>query len=395
MSLLLFSVQNAFRKKSAAVLAVLGVAFGTALMTFLLSLAAGMEGRADKTLSELSNRVMVTGKDAIFGGLFFGMGTSPIPASYADAIADLPHVEKVYHQVAAIMRPEGVNYVMPLYGYAAEEISSPGSIPHNRIIEGTAPASDSEIIVGKSLKEYLKLLNSPCETGRSYRFGVPEKGKTRVLELKVVGVYQTGNEVLDGAFAGSERLARDIGRVPAEKVSAISVLVDRVDNVESAAHAIQAELAGKLPEVQVVVPTEVLNPVKNVLDIFSRFLLVVSLAGIVAGGLSITVVMLLSVAGRMREFGILKALGWTPANVVCMVLVESLVLSISGALLGMVLGYCGLVAAGFLIAPDIAALNWKVAAGVGLAGILIGVAGGIYPARRANRAAPAKILRDV
>lgn len=394
MSLLMFSIHNAFRKKVVAALAILGVAFGTALMTFLFSLADGMEKRAERTVSDLSNRIMVTGREAIFGGLFLGMGTPPIPSSYVEAIKGVPHVERVYTQVSVIMRPNGISYVMPLYGYRDEEISGLSNIPHGRVIEGTAPRDENQIIIGKSLREYMKMLNSPYEIGRVYQFNVTDKGKTKVLDLKITGVYHTGNEVLDGAFSGSERLARELGKVQAGKISAINVVVDRVDNVESVAHAVQGELSGKIPEVQVVVPGEVLNPVKNLLDTFGRFLMAVSLVAVLAGGLSIMVVMLLSVVHRMREFGILKALGWAPANIILMVLVESLALSISGCALGILLGYTGLVGARAFIAPDIASLSWQVAASVCLAGIVIGVAGGIYPALRANGAAPAKILRE-
>lgn len=395
MSLLIFSIQNAFRKKAVAALAVLGVAFGTALMTFLFSLAAGMENRAERTFSELSNKIMISGRDAIFGGMFLGMGTQPIPSSYIDIIKNIPHVEKVYAQVSVIMRPKDVNYVMPLFGYGSKEISEMSNIPYNNLIEGTIPENDNEIIMGKSLREYMKFLSYTFEVGNSYPFIIVEKGQAKELELKVVGVYQTGNEVLDGAFSGSEKLAREIGKIPAEKVSSINVVVDELANIEPTGQAIQKELLDKKPEVQVTVPTEVLNPVKSVLEILGKFLMAVSLVAVLAGGLSIMVVMLLSVVNRMREFGILKALGWTPANIIFMILVESLVLSMFGAALGVALGYAGLVAARNFIAADIAVLTWQVAASVSLAGIIIGVAGGIYPAWRANSAVPAKILREV
>jgi len=394
LTLFFFSIHNAFRKRAVSALAVLGVAFGTALMTFLFSLTAGMERRADHTLSDLSNKIMVTGRDAIFGGLFLGMGTPPIPSTYAEEIKKIPHVEKAYTQVSIIMRPQKINYAMPLYGYGLQEISEHAGTPFNRIIEGEAPGNDQEMIMGKSLREYMRFLNSPYEIGGVYQFTVNDKGRAKVVDLKVVGVYQTGNEVLDGAFSGYEKLARDMGKIPAGKITAINVSVDGIQNVETVAQGIQTVLSGKVPEVQVVVPGEVLTPVKNIMDIFGRFLVAVSLVAVTAGGLSIVVVMLLSVINRMKEFGILKALGWTPANIIFMVLVESLALSIFGSALGIALGCGGLALARTFIAPDIAVLTWKVAAGVCLSGIIIGVAGGIYPAFRANSAEPSKILRE-
>jgi len=395
LSMFFFSIQNAFQKKSVAALAILGVAFGTALMTILFSLVGGMERRAEKTFSELSNKIMITGRDAIFGGLFLGMGTGAIPSNYIENIKGIPHVERVYTQVSAIMRPRDINYVIPLYGYKNEDIKGLSLIPHNKIIEGRTPENDREVILGKSLGEYMKLLNSPYQVGKAYSFNIPSGGKTRDLELIMVGIYQTGNEVMDGALVGSEKLAREITNIPPAQVSGINVIIDGVNNVEQVARAIQSALSGKTPEVQVLVPGEVLNPVKNVIDLFGNFLITVAVVAAAAGGLSIMVVMLLSVVSRMREFGILKALGWTPANIMLMVLVESLVLSLSGAALGTLLGYGGLLLAGKFISPDIAVLTWQVTSAVALAGVIIGVAGGIYPAWRANRASPSSILREI
>lgn len=395
MTLFIFSFQNAFRKKPVAFLAIFGVAFGTALVTFLFSLVAGMENRVERTFDEVSNKIVVSGRDAIFGGLFLGMGTTPVPSSYVEAIRNVPHVERVYSQVSVIMQPVNVNFAMPLFGFKAGEVADLANVPQNRIIEGVAPENDREVIIGKSFREYMKLLDSPFEIGNTYQFIVMEGGRAEILELKITGAYQTGNEVLDGAFSGSENLARNMSRIAAGNVSAINVTVDGVNNVESVALAIQKELSGKKPEVQVVAPTGVLTPVKKILNVLSGFLLAVSLVAVIAGGLSIMVVMLLSVVNRTREFGIMKALGWTPANIIFLVLIESLILSISGTTLGLALGYGGMAMARVLIVEDIAVLTWQVGTGICLAGICTGLAGGIYPAWRANSAAPARILREV
>ncbi|MHB8158274.1 MAG: ABC transporter permease [Desulfocucumaceae bacterium] len=199
---------------------------------------------------------------------------------------------------------------------------------------------------------------------------------------------------MDGAFSGSEKLAREMGKVPDGKISAINVFVDGVYNVEPVTQAIESQLAGNVPEVQVVMPGEVLTPVKSILEAMGNFLVAVSLVAVIAGGLSIMVVMLVSVINRMKEFGILKALGWTPANIISMVLVESLVLSLLGSVTGLVMGFGGLFLAKFFIDANVAALTWQVSVSVGIAGISVGVVGGIYPAFLAARAVPAKTLRE-
>lgn len=391
MTLVLFSIRNAFRKKAVAALAVLGVAFGCALMTFLFSVATGMEQRVETTFSNLAGRITVTQKGSMFGGLLQGIGSSSIPVSYMDIIKDVPHVNNVTGQVTNILRPAGATMVLPLFGYGVDETRTDIG-PFQRIVEGTAPVRDDEVAIGKSLLEYLALLNVTYEIGGVYTFEVPGKEADN-LNLKVVGVYRTGNELLDGGFSGTEQLARDIGGLKPGSLSAISAQVGSMEYVEEAAREIEERLSGKKPEVQVVAPRELLLPLNSVLRVLKQFFLAVSSVAVLAGSLTIMVVMLLSVVERRREFGILKALGWTPWNIACMVLVESITLSLLGAGLGLALGYGGLAAVREYLAIDVGALGLRVAALVGACGVLVGAAGGLYPAWRANRAAPAEILR--
>ncbi len=392
MSLLIFSIRNAFRKKAVAALAVLGVAFGCALMTFLFSVAAGMEKRVESTFSNLSGRIAITQKGSMFGGLLQGIGSSAIPVSYIDIVQDVPHVTNVTGQVTNILRPAGAALIMPLFGYGSTETGTESG-PFQKIVEGAAPARDDEVVIGKSLQEYLALMNVLYETGGVYTFEIPGKGLTQ--NLKVVGVYRTGNELLDGGVSGTEKLARDTGGLKPGYLSAISAQVVSMENIEAAVQEIERRLAGKKPEVQVVAPRELLVPLQHVLRILDQFFLAISLVAVVAGSLLIMVVMLLSVVERRREFGILKALGWTPRDITCMVLVESVALSLVGAAIGVALGCGGLVGAKEYLAIDIGGLDFRITALVFACGVLVGTVGGLYPAWRANRAAPAEIMRGV
>ncbi|HPU35884.1 MAG TPA: ABC transporter permease [Bacillota bacterium] len=110
-----------FAIKVVAALAVSGVAFGCGLMTFLFSVASGMENRVEQTFSNLSGRIMVTQKGSVFGGLFQGVGSSSIPDYYIALIDDIPHVTNVTGQVTAVLRPVGSVLVMPLFRYGGEE----------------------------------------------------------------------------------------------------------------------------------------------------------------------------------------------------------------------------------------------------------------------------------
>jgi putative ABC transport system permease protein len=115
--------------------------------------------------------------------------------------------------------------------------------------------------------------------------------------------------------------------------------------------------------------------------------------------------MITSVIERTREIGVLKALGFKDREVLLMILSESIVMSIIGGSIGIILGVVGaqvLASRGFVISisqqntivitapPKITAFNILRATALTL---LVGVVGGLFPAYRAARIPPAVALR--
>lgn len=126
------------------------------------------------------------------------------------------------------------------------------------------------------------------------------------------------------------------------------------------------------------------------LQTFDRILGVLTLgvAGIAAislavAGILVMNVMLVSVTQRTAEIGLLKALGATSASVRRLFLTEALLLSLSGAIAGMGLGYAGAALLRQLY-PSFPAYPplWAVLAGLATA-IVSGLVSGVMPARRA------------
>lgn len=113
---------------------------------------------------------------------------------------------------------------------------------------------------------------------------------------------------------------------------------------------------------------------------------------LVVGGIVIMNIMLLSVAGRIREIGIRKALGARRRDILFQFLAESSTLSVAGAGLGIVLGILMGKTVDALTPVPASVPMWAIVLSLVL-GLLVGVGSGIYPAYRAARQDPIVALR--
>ncbi|MHA6488192.1 sporulation-delaying-protein transporter subunit SkiZ [Bacillus cabrialesii] len=119
-----------------------------------------------------------------------------------------------------------------------------------------------------------------------------------------------------------------------------------------------------------------------------------SIAGIslLVGGIGVMNIMLVSVTERTREIGIRKSLGATRGQILTQFLIESVVLTLIGGLIGIGIGYGGasLVSA---IAGWPSLISWQVVGGGVLFSMLIGVIFGMLPANKAAKLDPIEALR--
>jgi putative ABC transport system permease protein len=130
----------------------------------------------------------------------------------------------------------------------------------------------------------------------------------------------------------------------------------------------------------------------------TEHVLTVLLAGIAAisllvGGIGVMNIMLVSVAERVREIGLRKALGATPTVILRQFLVEASLLGLSGGVLGLAVGYAGAAVLPNLISQPVT-ISAVSAVGALVISLVIGLVAGVYPANRAARLAPIDALRS-
>ena len=116
--------------------------------------------------------------------------------------------------------------------------------------------------------------------------------------------------------------------------------------------------------------------------------------GLIVGGIGIMNIMLASISERIREIGICKAIGATDFTIFSQILAESVILSVTGGILGLITsqGVLGLIAilAPTENAPEVTLSNLAIAFS---ASILVGILSGVYPGIKASTYSPIEALK--
>jgi putative ABC transport system permease protein len=139
--------------------------------------------------------------------------------------------------------------------------------------------------------------------------------------------------------------------------------------------------------------TELANAQQQGTKALTGLLAAIAIVSLLVGGIGIMNIMLVSVSERTREIGLRMAVGAKPWHVLAQFLVESIVLAMTGGIIGLALGTI----AARLVASRLGfpySLRWDMAIVSFAFSALVGVAFGYYPARRAARLDPIEALRS-
>ena len=182
----------------------------------------------------------------------------------------------------------------------------------------------------------------------------------------------------------------------AQNVSQITALASNPDAVGATAKDISAELKaahGGAEDFSVTTQEQLLSSFTQITDILTIGLTGIAAISLLVGGIGVMNIMLVSVSERTREIGVRKALGASNSNILSQFLIEAVLLSVFGGLVGIGVGV-GLSA--FLptisanLATSVTLNSVLIASG---ASVLIGVVFGVLPAYRSAGLQPVEALR--
>ena len=366
-------IRNLLRRKTRTLLTVFGIAVGVAAVVALGALAEGLvEGYS--AIAGGSGADLLVVQDEALDIVF-----SAVDERVRDRLAGLAGVDDVSGMIYTFAATEGTPYFI-LYGYDPHGFA----IDHFKIVTGQ-PLADphgarrgSPLILGRAAAEDLD----------------KEVGDTFYLyesAYRVVGIYETGQPFEDGAAVIRLEDAQEVSGKP-QQVNAFLLKLRPGTDVDQ----LRQRIDRRFEELTASTSSSFAQE-QDMLQYVYVFSWSVSLIAVVIGGVGVMNTVLMSVFERTREFGVLRAVGWRPSRILLMVLVESLLISLVGGAVGVLLGIAGVRAvsnvpgvSGFL--PGDMPLS-TLGQGLGVA-LALGGVGGAFPAWRAARLLPAEAMRS-
>jgi ABC-type lipoprotein release transport system permease subunit len=274
------------------------------------------------------------------------------------------------------------------------------------IVEGRylKPDDGDAIIIGRALADRFE-----TRLGRKLILMAQDtRGEIASRAFRVRGIFRAEMEATEKNFVFVTRSAAQKMLGMDDAVSEIAIVLPAHDQADGVARRLQQLLAGQ--DIVVTTWRQALPLLTSYLELYDSFILIWFVVVFVAMGFGIVNTTLMAVFERMREFGLLKALGMRPRRIVRGILTESFFILVCGMVLGDLLGLVS--SWGFSIKGiDLSAL----AQGVEYAGmsriiypvveagdlldanlvvLVLGLLVSFYPAVRAARFTPVEAMRQ-
>jgi putative ABC transport system permease protein len=389
--------------KMRSALTMLGIIIGVGAVIAMIAVGSGAKSRiAEQIASMGSNMLIIMSGSSTSGGLRFGSGTVPT-LTVDDAKAILSEIPSVRYVAPSL---PGVAQVV--YGNQNWSTSIQGTTPEMLDIREWPVAS------GRSFTQQdLDGANKVCLLGTTVvenLFGgidsIGQIVRIKMVPFTVIGVLshkgQTsfGQDQDDAIFVplttAQKRLfgmqfpgmVRTI-TVQAKGPEVMGEVEEEINSVLRQRHRIQPNQDNDFTVRNL---TEIMSTAQETASVMSLLLGAIASISLIVGGIGIMNIMLVSVTERTREIGIRMAVGAKGWDILLQFLIESLVLSLIGGIVGIGIGVSGtLILSSLTQWPTLFSMQAILLAF--LFSGSVGVFFGFYPARKASMLNPIEALR--
>jgi len=389
-------------------LTILGIVIGIAAVTTMVSVGQSAGALVQQQFEGLGTNMIAVFPDAgRRGGVRQGV-LPTLTAADAEAIAEeCPTVLAVSPLVGASGQViHGNDNWSPkeMFGVGPDYLTVRNWTLHRGGIftEREVATADKVCVIGETVARNLFQTTNPL--GQTVRI--------RNIPFRVIGVLDSkganlvGDDQDDVLLMPYTTVRKRLYGSEFDHVAAIMVSARSADVMSAASFEIQQLLAerhrivpGQKEDFLVRNMTEIADALSIVTGIMTAMLASIAGISLIVGGVGIMNIMLVSVTERTREIGIRMAVGARGRDILCQFLVESVMLSCIGGVVGLALGISASLGVTVLINSLTQGTQWPITVSLPAAGVAIlfaasiGIFFGFYPARRASRLDPIEALR--
>ncbi len=394
-----FAIKTLFDRKIRAALTIIGIAIGPLALVMMTSVVEGYSNYIVSSLQSLGQNLILVTPNEDFRLTFRDLDT-------IRSLSGVYRAEPFYITQGKIKfgteEKNVVIYALPI-DFILEAIANlevlVGSVPPStQIVRGVVGyniAFDDDGSQMYSTDDSITITLYKVESGG--------RVKTRRVTILISAVLNK----FGGAFTlnPDETIFLNLDAGPKllglKEWSGILILAESSDIVFD----IQREIRDRYRDSVTVVSFQgIANAISSVTSAINFIMFTTSLSAFAVAVAGVAATMITSVIERVREIGVMKAVGFTDRQVLLMILCEGLVMSLIGGLIGIVLGIIGahiLASRGLRIRAGLTQIAIYVAPVISpqliaktvLITLLVGIIGGIFPAYKAAKIPPAVALR--
>ena len=373
-----------------SLLTMLGVVIGVAAVVVLVAIGTGAKQEVEQQIQGLGSNlvIIVPGK--------LELGSAPTKSRLD--LADADRVGK------AIGAPQDVAVTVAsgeTIRYANRSVFS--------TVNGTNPAvprvfvrpmargsylraSDVDtrrrvVVVGSSVAE--QLFQGADPLGRTISIGG--------VRFRVIGVFASVGSSLGANRDGEVHIPVTAAQrlFASERIDALAIKAPTNGDIARVKHQSLAVLKARYPDQQfsAVTQDQILGTVGKILGLLTTVLAAIAAISLLVGGVGVSNIMLVSVRERTREIGLRKAVGARQRDVLLQFLLEAVLLTSIGGVLGIAIGVGGSLGLSAAIEQLPAVITWWSPVLAFSVSAAVGLFFGVVPARRAGKLDPVVALR--
>ncbi len=400
------SMEAIGKNKIRSLLTMLGIIIGVSAVIIMVSISAGTEATINDQITSLGTNLVFITPSFSRGGPQSFTSNNRGGLVFSDAAA----IDQQVVGVSGVTVEQGANETVKANGVTLTGISILGSTIDFPAVRSMTVANGTYFTQqAVDLKQNLVVLGSSLAT---QLFGTTDPvgqyvtiGNTQLIIIGVMapkgavgGVDYDARAYLPITVVFAKFTPSQFARFRGDEVRLIYVKVDSKAKMDDVILQIQLLLykrhnvTSASPDFSITTQQDIISTQESTTAAFRNLLAWVASVSLIVGGIGIMNIMLVSVTERTREIGIRQSVGATAADIRVQFLMEALLLSIFGGIIGLVVGLGGAVLFGSIsgmrtvIVPSSVLLAFGSAAAVG-------VFFGFYPANKAAQLDPIESLR--